>query len=74
MTSVVASAGLPRNPVSEAVVADMLGRPMPDLRVSVMPKEVFGRDYAFLPRNQLLTFEEITRVVGSSARLGVEKG
>jgi GTP 3',8-cyclase len=67
-----------------AAVADRLGRPLRDLRVSVtdrcnfrctycMPKEVFGRDYAFLPREQLLTFEEITRVVQVAAGLGVEK-
>ena len=49
-----------------------LGRPLHDLRISVtdrcnfrctycMPKEVFGRDYAFLPRDQVLSFEEIER-------------
>ena len=52
---------------------DTLGRAMRDLRISVtdrcnfrctycMPKEVFGRDYAFLPRDQVLTFEEIDRL------------
>ena len=51
-------------------VTDTLGRAMRDLRISVtdrcnfrctycMPKEVFGRDYAFLPRDQVLSFEEI---------------
>ena len=52
---------------------DTLGRPLRDLRVSVtdrcnfrcvycMPREVFGRDYAFLERAELLTFEEIERL------------
>jgi len=61
---------------------DRLGRPLETLRVSVtdrcnfrcvycMPKEVFGRDYAFLERTQLLSLEEIARVVGIFARLGV---
>src|SRR3954466_5027792 len=61
---------------------DRLGRPLETLRVSVtdrcnfrcvycMPKEVFGRDYAFLERTQLLTLEEIARVVGIFAALGV---
>ncbi|HEX4323746.1 MAG TPA: GTP 3',8-cyclase MoaA, partial [Gaiellaceae bacterium] len=36
-----------------------------------MPKEVFGRDYAFLERRELLTFEELARVVGIFAGLGV---
>ena len=38
-----------------------------------MPKEVYGRDYAFLPRGDLLTFEEIERVARAFAGLGVEK-
>jgi cyclic pyranopterin phosphate synthase len=57
---------------------------MRDLRISVtdrcnfrctycMPKEVFGRDYAFLPREQVLRFEEIERVARISVGLGVEK-
>src|SRR5437660_6420236 len=61
---------------------DTLGRPLHDLRISVtdrcnfrcvycMPKEVFGRDYAFLERTQLLSLEEIARVVGVFAALGV---
>jgi len=64
--------------------ADALGRPLRDLRISVtdrcnfrcvycMPKEVFGRDYPFLPRAELLTFEEIERVARVFAGLGVEK-
>ncbi|HZT93895.1 MAG TPA: GTP 3',8-cyclase MoaA [Gaiellaceae bacterium] len=61
---------------------DRLGRPLETLRVSItdrcnfrcvycMPKEVFGRDYAFLERRELLTFEEIARLVGIFASLGV---
>src|SRR5262245_49994048 len=38
-----------------------------------MPKEVFGRDYPFLPRAELLSFEEIERVARAFAHLGVEK-
>jgi len=62
---------------------DTLGRPVRDLRISVtdrcnfrcvycMPKEVFGDDYAFLPRKQLLSFEEIVRVAHVFVDLGVE--
>ena len=65
-------------------VLDTLGRPMRDLRVSVtdrcnfrcvycMPKEVFGKDHAFLPRAEILDFEEIERVVRASVALGVRK-
>jgi GTP 3',8-cyclase len=61
---------------------DRLGRPLETLRVSItdrcnfrcvycMPKEVFGREYAFLERRELLTFEELARVVGIFASLGV---
>ncbi|MFN8185967.1 MAG: GTP 3',8-cyclase MoaA [Gaiellales bacterium] len=63
---------------------DTFGRPLRDLRISVtdrcnfrctycMPKTVFGRDHEFLRREQLLTFEEITRVARVAASLGVEK-
>jgi cyclic pyranopterin phosphate synthase len=65
-------------------LTDTLGRPVRDLRVSVtdrcnfrciycMPKEVFGRDYSFLARTDLLTFEEIERVARAFVALGVEK-
>jgi cyclic pyranopterin phosphate synthase len=65
-------------------VRDTLDRPLRDLRISVtdrcdfrcvycMPKEVFGRDFQFLRRAELLTFEEITRVARAGARLGVRK-
>jgi cyclic pyranopterin phosphate synthase len=65
-------------------VRDTLGRPLRDLRISVtdrcnfrcvycMPKEVFGRDYLFLERRELLTFEEIERVAHVFVAHGVEK-
>jgi GTP 3',8-cyclase len=65
-------------------VVDRRSRPLRDLRISVtdrcnfrctycMPKEVFGRDFAFLPREQLLTFEEITRLARAFVREGVSK-
>jgi cyclic pyranopterin phosphate synthase len=65
-------------------VLDTLRRPLRDLRISVtdrcnfrcvycMPKEVFGRDHRFLPRRELLTFEEIERVSRVFVGLGVEK-
>ncbi len=63
---------------------DTLGRAMRDLRISVtdrcnfrctycMPKEIFGRDYAFLPRDQVLSFEEIERAARIFVSLGVDK-
>jgi len=63
---------------------DTLGRPLHDLRVSVtdrcnfrcvycMPKEVYGRDYQFLERTALLTFEEIARLARVFVGHGVEK-
>ncbi|WP_010203937.1 GTP 3',8-cyclase MoaA [Salinibacterium sp. PAMC 21357] len=65
-------------------VVDTRGRPLHDIRFSVtdrcnfrcvycMPKEVFGRDYAFMPREELLSFEEITRLAAIAATHGVEK-
>ncbi len=66
------------------IVNDALGRPLHDLRISVtdrcnfrcvycMPKEIFGRDFEFLPKQMLLTFDEITRVARVAAAHGVEK-
>ncbi len=63
---------------------DTLGRAMRDVRISVtdrcnfrctycMPKEIFGKDYAFLPKDQVLSFEEIERLARSFVSLGVEK-
>jgi cyclic pyranopterin phosphate synthase len=65
-------------------VVDRLGRSLRDLRVSItdrcnfrctycMPRDQFGPDHQFLPRAELLDFEEITRVVRVLARLGVSK-
>jgi cyclic pyranopterin phosphate synthase len=65
-------------------VLDTLARPLRDLRISVtdrcnfrcvycMPKEVFGRDYEFLARSELLTFEEIERIARVAVELGVTK-
>jgi GTP 3',8-cyclase len=70
-------------PVASGPV-DQLGRHLRDLRVSVtdrcnlrctycMPREVFGPDHAFLPRQELLTFEELERVVRVMVGLGVGK-
>jgi GTP 3',8-cyclase len=63
---------------------DTLGRPLRDLRISVtdrcnfrctycMPKSVFDRDYEFLPRSELLTFEELERLTSVLAAMGVTK-
>ena len=63
---------------------DTFGRPLRDLRISVtdrcnfrcvycMPKEVYGRDHAFLERRELLTFEEIARVAQVFVDRGVQK-
>ena len=66
------------------LLADRLGRPLRDLRISVtdrcnfrcsycMPKEVFDRDYVFLPQTSLLSFEEITRLARIFVAHGVQK-
>jgi len=66
------------------MVRDTLDRPLHDLRISVtdrcnfrctycMPKEVFGRDFEFLHRADLLTFEELARLARLFVELGVEK-
>ncbi|MGH3050118.1 MAG: radical SAM protein, partial [Gaiellaceae bacterium] len=63
-------------------LTDRLGRPLETLRISItdrcnfrcvycMPKEVFGRDYTFLERRELLSFEEIERLARSFASLDV---
>jgi len=65
-------------------IVDRLQRPLRDLRVSVtdrcnfrcvycMPKSVFNKDYKFLPKSDLLSFEEIVRVVRTAADFGVTK-
>jgi GTP 3',8-cyclase len=66
------------------LLSDSLGRPLRDLRISVtdrcnfrcaycMPKEVFDKDYAYLPQNALLSFEEITRTARLFVAHGVRK-
>ncbi|WP_138418564.1 GTP 3',8-cyclase MoaA [Aquibacillus sediminis] len=66
------------------IITDKLGRPLQDLRISVtdrcnfrctycMPREIFGKDYAFMPREQLLSFEEIERLARIFVELGVKK-
>ncbi len=66
------------------LLSDTLGRPLRDLRISVtdrcnfrcnycMPREVFDKDYAFLPQSSLLSFEEITRLAKIFIAHGVEK-
>lgn len=71
-------------PVPEGTVVDARGRPLSDLRISVtdrcnfrcvycMPKDVFGRDYPFLPHAALLSFEEIARLARVFVGLGVRK-
>ena len=76
--------GMGERASSRGEVLDTLGRPIRDLRISVtdrcnfrcvycMPKEVFGRDYQFLERAELLTFEEIERVARIFVDLGVKK-
>ena len=63
---------------------DTRGRPLRDLRISVtdrcnmrcrycMPREVFGSDFAFLSKIDILTYEEIDRLAGLFISLGVEK-
>jgi cyclic pyranopterin phosphate synthase len=66
------------------LITDSMRRPLRDLRISVtdrcnlrctycMPREVFDQEYAFLPRAELLSFEEIERLAGLFIRLGVQK-
>ncbi len=78
-------ARIPTTPVvPTGLLGDALGRPLRDLRISVtdrcnfrcsycMPKEIFDKDYAYLPHNSLLTFEEITRVATQFVAHGVQK-
>ncbi|MEX2105208.1 MAG: radical SAM protein, partial [Bacilli bacterium] len=65
-------------------IQDKLARPLRDLRISVtdrcnfrcrycMPEELFGPDFKFLPRERLMSFEEITRLIRCFVPLGVEK-
>ena len=64
--------------MSPTTVQDTFNRPLRDVRISVtdrcnfrcpycMPAEIFGERYRFLPRDELLTFEEIVRLVRTSS-------
>ena len=63
---------------------DFLGRKLRDLRISVtdrcnfrcpycMPAEIFGESYPFLPKKEILSFEEISRLANLFVALGVSK-
>ena len=65
-------------------LVDIRNRPLRDLRISVtdrcnfrcvycMPKHIFGRDYPFLPRADLLSFEEIERIARAFVAQGIQK-
>ena len=69
---------------ANGLLSDSLGRPLHDLRISVtdrcnfrcnycMPKEVFNKDYTYLPHSDLLSFEEITRLAKVFVDHGVRK-
>ncbi|WP_296446866.1 GTP 3',8-cyclase MoaA [Rhodoferax sp. UBA5149] len=66
------------------LLTDTRGRPLRDLRISVtdrcnfrcnycMPKEIFDKDYSYLPHSDLLSFEEITRIAKVFVAHGVQK-
>ena len=70
--------------LADGSLRDRLQRPLRDLRISVtdrcnfrcsycMPKEVFDKDYVYLPHSELLSFEEITRIATQFVAHGVEK-
>jgi cyclic pyranopterin phosphate synthase len=73
-----------RRLVPNGLLADTRGRVLRDLRISVtdrcnfrcsycMPKEIFDKDYAYLPQSSLLSFEEITRIARVFVAHGVQK-
>jgi len=77
-------AGASSSRAEAPLIADSFGRPLRDLRISItdrcnfrcvycMPKEVFGPQYQFLDRKEILSFEEIIRVARIFRSLGVEK-
>lgn len=70
--------------MKKSIIKDQLNRPLRDLRISVidrcnfrcqycMPAEIFGPDFAFLPKSELLSYEEIERLAKIFVSLGVEK-
>ena len=73
-----------RQSVSGDMVPDRLGRPLRDLRISVtdrcnfrcvycMPKQVFGKNFRFIPHSGMLSFEEVARLSRLLVSMGVEK-
>ena len=76
---------VPASPIpATGLLGDARGRPLRDLRISVtdkcnfrcnycMPKEVFDKDYVYLPQSDLLRFEEISRIARLFVAHGVEK-
>ncbi len=71
-------------PIPAGMITDVRGRLLRDLRISVtdrcnfrctycMPKSVFDKDYLFLPKSELLSFEEITRMTRLFVAHGVDK-
>jgi cyclic pyranopterin phosphate synthase len=80
-----AVAWISANPMAtNGLLQDARGRPLRDLRISVtdrcnfrcsycMPKEVFDKDYPYLPQRSLLSFEEITRIARQCVAHGVRK-
>ncbi|MCA9903305.1 MAG: GTP 3',8-cyclase MoaA, partial [Anaerolineae bacterium] len=73
-----------QNPTQSDVVTDRLQRPLRDLRISVtdrcnfrcpycMPAEIFGDHYRFLPKQQILSYEEVVRLTRIIIRLGAVK-
>lgn len=76
--------GAVQRALAEGQTLDGLGRPLRDLRISLtdrcnfrctycMPKDVFNKDYQYLAREQILSFEEIERLARAAVSLGVEK-
>jgi GTP 3',8-cyclase len=71
----------PPAPEEAAALRDRLGRPLEDLRISVIDRCNFrcsfcmppGRQYEFLPKRELLSFEEIARLARLFVALGVRK-
>ncbi len=70
--------------MDKKIIKDKLNRPLRDLRISVidrcnfrctycMPADIFGEDFAFLPKEELLSYEEIERLAKIFVGLGVEK-
>ncbi|WP_267132552.1 radical SAM protein [Priestia megaterium] len=70
--------------MKHSLIQDQMKRPLRDLRISVtdrcnfrcsycMPAEIFDKNYAFMPKEHLLTFEEIERLAKIFVQLGVKK-